>query len=86
MYKLRSWVDINKIDWIELSENPNAIILLEKNKDKINWRIQLISKNINKINWDSLSSNPNAIHPNLGFLDIFLHPNLGFMKIFLLKN
>jgi len=37
MYKLRSWIDINKIDWKEFSVNPNAIIyLLEKNRDKIN--------------------------------------------------
>ena len=27
----------DKIDWDMLSENPNAIHLLEKNKDKINW-------------------------------------------------
>ena len=31
-----------------MSENPNAIHLLEQNKDKINW--------------DKLSENPNAIH------------------------
>ena len=24
MYKLRSWIDINKINWDFLSENPNA--------------------------------------------------------------
>src|SRR5207248_1632321 len=37
-----------KIDWDELSSNPNAIYLLEKNLDKINWGY--------------LSLNPNAIY------------------------
>ena len=37
MLKLRDWIDINKINWEYLSFNPNAIELLKKNKDKINW-------------------------------------------------
>jgi uncharacterized protein with WD repeat len=36
------------IDWTELSSNPNAIPLLEKN--------------LYKVNWINLSANPNAIH------------------------
>ena len=35
--KLRDWVDINKLNWVRLSENPNAIHLLERNIDKIEW-------------------------------------------------
>ena len=46
--KLRDWVDIDQIDWGDLSYNPNAIHLLERNLDKIQW-------------WN-LSENPNAIH------------------------
>ena len=46
-FKLRDWVDKEKLCWETLSANPNAIDLLEKNK--------------NKINWSSLSANPNAI-------------------------
>jgi len=50
--------------------NPNAIHLLEQNKDKINWEnlsfnpnaIHLLEQNIDKINWSNLSTNPNAIH------------------------
>jgi len=37
LYKLLDWIDINKINWESLSSNPNAIPLLEKNPDKINW-------------------------------------------------
>ena len=46
--KLLDWVLLDKINWQQLSKNPNAIHLLEKNMDKINW-------------W-KLSTNPNAIH------------------------
>jgi len=70
IYKLRDWIDIDKIDWYRLSRNPNAIHLLEKHPDKINWyylsnnpnAIHLLEKNIDKINWSCLSSNPNSIH------------------------
>ena len=28
---------IDKLDWKELSSNPNAVLLLEQNLDKIDW-------------------------------------------------
>ena len=37
IYKLRDWIDINKLDWKMMSGNSNAIQILEKNLDKINW-------------------------------------------------
>jgi len=36
-FKLRSWINQDKIDWNFLSKNPNAIPMLEKNPDKIYW-------------------------------------------------
>jgi hypothetical protein len=30
---LRDWIDVDKINWSSLSENPNAIHLLEQNPD-----------------------------------------------------
>jgi len=53
-----------------LSQNPNAIHLLEQNTDKINWdylsensnAIHLLEQNVDKINWNNLLRNPNAIH------------------------
>jgi len=52
MYKLRSWININNINWIGLSLNPDAIHLLEKNKDensKSNQNtIHLLEKNVDK--------------------------------------
>jgi hypothetical protein len=35
--ELRSWIDINDLFWGCLSSNPNAIDLLEENKDNILW-------------------------------------------------
>ena len=66
MYKLRNWINIDNLDWLYLSLNPNAIDLLEKNQDKIDWSylsenpnaIHLLEKNFNKIDWIFLSLNP----------------------------
>ena len=69
MYKLLDWIDIQKLDWRNLSANPNAIGLLEQNIDKIDWAnlslnpnaINLLEQNIDEIDWDNLSQDINAI-------------------------
>ena len=35
--KLRKWIPINNVCWYGLSNNPNAIHMLEKNLDKVSW-------------------------------------------------
>ena len=58
--KLVEWVDINNLNWEGLSENPNAIHLLEQNQFKINWSVLSINKNainlleynFDKVDWD----------------------------------
>ena len=72
IYKLLDWIDIKKINWVNLCQNsnPNAMHLLEQNQDKINWKIlsenpnaiHLLEQNQDKINWKILSENPNAMH------------------------
>ena len=42
------WIDLKKINYGYLSENPNTIYILEKNLDKVDWCV--------------LSANPNAIN------------------------
>jgi hypothetical protein len=37
IWKLRDWIDTEKLDWEMLSYNKNAIKLLEENQDKIDW-------------------------------------------------
>ena len=69
IYKLLDWIDIDKLDWDELSSNENAINLLEQNQDKIIWSslsfnenaIELLEQNQDKIDWRFLSTNKNAI-------------------------
>jgi len=70
IWKLRDWIDKDKLDWGMLSFNPKAIQLLEENQDKINWdnlsmnenAINLLKENPDKICWDLLSININAIN------------------------
>ena len=57
--------NIDKINWDNLSLNPNAIDLLDKNQDKINWNFissnpnskHILEKNIDKIYWNYLLLN-----------------------------
>ena len=66
---LLPWIDERKLNWKELSANPNAISILELNQEKIDWSrlssnpnaIHLLKENTDKIDWDRLSGNPNAI-------------------------
>ena len=68
-HTLKKWVTLEKLDWIGLSENSNAMQLLAKNQDKIAWKwlsqnpnaTPLLEANPNKIVWYYLSANPNAI-------------------------
>ena len=70
MFKLKDWIDQDKINWTQLSGNPEALPLLEKNQDKINWKqlsvnpseraLTLLENNQDKINWFGLSANPAA--------------------------
>lgn len=63
--KLRNWITLDKLHWNYLSNNPNAIYLLEKNLDKNDWEylslnlnvIYLLEQNFHKINQERLSEN-----------------------------
>jgi hypothetical protein len=65
----------DKIDWLELSRNPNAIHLLENNLDKINWywlsrnpnAIHILENNPDKIHWPSLSENPSIFNQSYDY-------------------
>jgi len=59
----------NKVNWLYLSNNPNAIKILKENIDKIVWTglsnnleaINLLKANPDKIVWEVLSGNPEAM-------------------------
>jgi ribosomal protein L24E len=67
--RLKKWINLNKINWIELSANPNAVEFLKENPEKIDWSylslnpnaIEFLKENPDKIDWSYLSLNPNAI-------------------------
>jgi hypothetical protein len=62
-YELLDWIDEEKIDWGYLSENPNAIHLLEKNPKKIDWRyLSIFTK---KINYEYLYQRMNVIREEM---------------------
>ena len=64
--KLLDWIPLDKINWSNLSRNPNAIHLLEQNIDKIDWynlsenpnAIHLLEQNMDKIDWTWFFTNP----------------------------
>ena len=68
-YVLLDWIDKDKLNWMMLSANPNAIDLLKENPDEIDWdflsrnpnAIDLLETNQDKINWVELCNNPSAI-------------------------
>ena len=50
MYKLLNWINIDILNWDNLSLNENAINLLSLNKDKNNWDLISLNKSIFSIN------------------------------------
>ena len=54
IWKLKDWIHIEKLEWYLLSENPNAVNLLEKNQDKINWRAFSRNPAIFKIDYEKM--------------------------------
>jgi ribosomal protein L24E len=72
----------DKINWNNLSRNPNAIHLLEQNPDKINWNnlsrnpnaIHLLEQNPEKIDWIILSFNPSIFEYDYDAMRLRMKP------------
>jgi hypothetical protein len=72
-YVLLDWIDKDKLDCFFLSENPNAIDLLENNLNEVDWgwlssnpnAIHILENNLDKVDWELLSDNPSANAINL---------------------
>jgi len=79
-YKLKDWISLKKLNWENLSENPNAIELLKENPKKIVWwqlsenpnAIELLEKRINK---------DNELDDNYDYGDDFEYDPSPFNKI-----
>ena len=71
--KLRNWIDKEKLNWVYLSRNSNAVQMLEKDlsHNGISWgnlstnksprAIRLFEQNLDKVVWSYLSFNPEAV-------------------------
>jgi hypothetical protein len=44
-YKLLDWIDPNKLNYLNISKNINAIDYLKENEDKINWNVLIQNNN-----------------------------------------
>jgi hypothetical protein len=63
-YSLKKWVDKKNLDKGGLSGNLDAIHILEKNLDKVDWwslsgnpaAIHILEKNLHNVNWNWLSA------------------------------
>ena len=81
----------NKIDWVDLSLNINAIEILKDNVDKIDWdllsenvnAIEILKANPNKIDWNLLSLNINAIEKISLF--IFIKIRINYLVVFVVE-
>lgn len=75
--------DLHILFWNMLSSNPNAIPLLEKNKEKINWGmlsinpegISILEKYPEKIHWTYIRENPNAMPILIKYPNEYSHFN-----------
>ena len=64
--KLRDWIPIDLIEgWDALSANPNAIHLLEKNVDKINWNCLSINPSIFEYDYEAMRNRINLFKEEL---------------------
>jgi hypothetical protein len=80
--------------------NQNAIHILEKNMDKVDWTllsrnpnaIHILERNIDRVDWKNLSSNRNAIEilknnwTKIDWINIFLNRSIFELDLFFLKK
>ena len=60
------WVLVNKVNWIWLSSNHNAIYILEENLNKVDWEllsgnvnaVHILVKHLDKVRWMQFLKNP----------------------------
>jgi hypothetical protein len=65
IWKLRDWIDINKLDWDMLSLNPNAIELIKANQDKIDWDNLSYNPAIFELDYEKMKENNQETYEDL---------------------
>ena len=79
IYKLKSFIDEDKINWRWLSVNPNAIHLLEANQDKICWITLFENTNIFTYDYEKMKENCNIFKQEL--IAYVFHPSRLFKNV-----
>ena len=64
-YELLDWIDIKNLDFDNLSENPNAIKLLEENPNKINWYYLSSNPSIFEFDYEKMRENNQDMYEDL---------------------
>jgi hypothetical protein len=72
MYKLRDWIDPEKINWYGLSMNPAAMPLLEKHPEKIHWLGLSRNPSIFIYDYDAMKVAKQPLHEQL--VQTVFHP------------
>ncbi len=85
IWKLRNWIDLEKLDWSELSKNPKAIKVLEKNQDKINWQQLSENPSIFELDYEAMKIANQMIYEELikevmKPLRVFKNPDYDYIE------
>ena len=64
--KLRKWIPIEKLCRRVLLSNPNAMHILEKNLDKVHWRMLSYNPNIFEYDYKEIK---NTLYDSTGFVE-----------------
>ena len=65
IWKLKDWINLEKLNWLELSANPKAIELLEKNRDKIDWYQLSLNPSIFELDYEAMRKNNQDMYEEL---------------------
>ena len=65
IWKLRDWIDKNKLNWNYLSYNKNAIELLKENPEKIDWDYLSLNPAIFELDYEKMRINNEEIYEDL---------------------
>ena len=96
-YKVKPWLNIERIYWWQLVKKRNAILFIEKNLDYLThsdkeelsrnpFAATMLGRHTDKIIWNEFVHNPNAIHVIEQNLDLCIKSLTCYGRICLLQH
>ena len=97
LYKLKAWIDPERIMWWNLVTRENAIPFIEKHIDILNndcleklsrnpFAVDMLKNHPDKIKWNEFVNNPNAMHVIDAHFDICIKSINPYGKMNLLRH